>query len=98
RRRSTACTEPKHTSLYHFRFARLKEADAGDRVNPLLVGKGETSRPTKDGLVLAAVHHGLQDPSECGRASFESRYDKSPCAEEISLRRSIASAPESVLP
>lgn len=44
-----------------------------DRVNPLLVGKGETSRPTKDGLVLAAVHHGLQDPSECGRASFESR-------------------------
>lgn len=44
-----------------------------DRVNPLLVGKGETSRPTKDGLALAAVHHGLQDPSECGRASFESR-------------------------
>ena len=54
-------------------WSRDKGGIDGDRVNPLLVGKGETSRPTKDGLVLAAVHHGLQDPSECGRASFESR-------------------------
>jgi len=53
--------------------APVKSRRGRDRVNPLLVGKGETSRPTKDGLALAAVHHGLQDPSECGRASFESR-------------------------
>src|SRR5690606_36631871 len=65
-------------SLWELHYIRLENGVSRwklpcDRVNPLLVGKGETSRPTKDGLVLAAVHHCLQDPSECGRASFESR-------------------------